>query len=211
MKKILIFIITIFIVTSCNCKNNEESHEKNIPVKEISSDTAALTSPVNTLNLDEYMFREDVQYVDVRTLDDINQDGYIAGFQFIPFYSLIGSFLPNESLYQMKNVGNIAAGQIGGFVAQYEEAESIINQLFSKNKYIFIVSQAGSESAYLINLLIQLGYDGDLLYNVGGVTGSPGVTAYKDVEGSKYYVSGIGNYQLSISYDLFNELTPIFN
>ena len=207
--------MSLLLITSCSCSTSDDSI-KNIPSKANATDTAALTSPINTLNIDEYMFRDDVQYVDVRTFDDISQDGYIAGFQFIPFYSLIASFLPSESLYQMKNVklesgDTVHAGQVGGFVAQYEESESIINQLFAKNKYIFIVSQAGSESAYLINLLIQLGYDGNLLYNIGGVTGSPGVTAYKDTTNNKYYVSGIGNYQLAVNYDLFDDLTPISN
>ena len=114
----------------------------------------------------------------------------------------------------MRNVrdeqGNvISAGQVGGFVAQFEESEAIVNQLFSKSKKIFIISQAGSESAYLINLLIQLGYDGNLLYNVGGVTGSPGVTAYVDLEDNQYYIKGTGNYNVSSYYGILNELTPI--
>ena len=76
-------------------------------------------------------------------------------------------------------------------------------------KYIFLISQGGSESAYVINLLLQLGYDGNLLYNVGGVSNSEGPTPYKDVEGNKYYVEGHSGFNPSVSYDFVSDLTPI--
>ena len=72
-----------------------------------------------------------------------------------------------------------------------------------------MISQAGSESAYMINLLIQLGYDGNLLYNVGGVRNSEGPKPYKDVASNKYYVEGHSGFNPSVSYDFVSDLTPI--
>ena len=144
------------------------------------------------------------------------EEGYIKGFTFIPYYSVIASFSSKSAFYQMASTtdsdGNhYYSGQVGGFVAQYEESESIINSLFDKNKYIFLISQGGSESAYVINLLIQLGYDGNLLYNVGGVSNSEGVESYRSIADNKYYVSGIGNYGVTVDYNFLDELTPIDN
>jgi len=198
----------LLTITLTGCKNDS------IPSKVNSYDNSVINSPINTLNLDKYMFRDDVQYVDLRSSKMILEEGYVAGFEFIPFYSIIASFDADVTLYQMIRTedeqGNyISAGQVGGFVAQYEESKMIVESLFSKEKYIFFISQAGSESAYMINLLIQLGYDGNLLYNVGGVSGSEGIKSYKDVTSNKYYVSGHNGFNPMVTYKYLDELTPI--
>ena len=209
MKKILIFLLAVFMIIGCSNKDNS-----NIPEKKNSTDNAALNSPINSHNLDKYMNRKDVQYVDLRSSKMVLEEGYVAGFEFIPFYNIIASFSGENTLYKMErttdeNGNNIYAGQIGGFVAQYEESQSIIESLFSKNKYIFLISQGGSESSYVINLLIQLGYDGNLLYNVGGVSNSEGVDSYRNVTTNKYYVKGHSGFNASVSYDFLKDLTPI--
>lgn len=211
MKKIVAILMTIFLFAGCKKENNNII---TIPSKENVFDTSPITSPINSTNLDNYLFREDVQYVDVRDAKGVLQDGYISGFVSIPYYSIIASFNEYEALYKMENIEKddgsiIYAGQVGGFVPQYEESEDIIKSLFSSNKYIFIVSFSGSESAYVINLLIQLGYNPSLLYNVGGVGGSAGITGYDDIDSNKYFVEGIGNFDISVKYDFYKELTPI--
>jgi hypothetical protein len=84
-----------------------------------------------------------------------------------------------------KDGNTIPPGQVGGFVPQYEQSKNIITSLFEKDKYIFLISQGGSESSYVINLLVQLGYDASLLYNVGGITNGEGIKSYKSIETNK--------------------------
>ena len=217
MKKILIMVLfSLLCISGCNCNNNSNDDQIiEIPLKQEVNDTSARTSPVNSTNLDYYMFRDDVQYVDLRSLEMIASEGYIAGFEFIPFYSIIASFSGENTLYRMKGVEidgvSIPAGQPGSFIPQYEESNNIIKSLFSKDKYIFLVSQGGSECSYVINLLIQLGYNGNLIYNVGGVMNSEGFASYSSIETNKYFVYGHGNLNLSVKYDFMNELTPTSN
>lgn len=211
MKKIFVIIMVLFIIAGCSNKNDDKEE---IPNKISGTDNSARTSPINSSNLDDYMFRDDVQYIDLRSGTMILEEGYVAGFQFVPYYSIIASFSSTSTLYQMKNITDDDgethyAGQIGSFVAQYEESESIIESIFDKNKYIFLLSQGGSESAYIINLLIQLGYNGNLLYNVGGVSNSEGIPSYNSIDTNKYYISGIGDYGVTVNYDFLEELTPI--
>ncbi len=212
MKKgLTIFLLVMLLITGCSCKKEENLV---IPKKETANDTSVLTSPINTKNIDKYMFMENVQYVDLRSPTSIMKEGHVAGFEFIPFLSFIASFNEYDSLYRMKattdSAGkNIPAGQIGGFVAQYEESERIVKSLFSKDKYIFLISQAGSESSYMINLLIQLGYDGNLLYNVGGVINSEGIPSYKSITTNKYFVNGCGDVKYTFNFGILDELTPI--
>lgn len=216
MKKAIV-ILMLFILCFSGCSNNKNDNNVNleIPSKKDSNDSSSLTSPVNSTNLDKYMFRDDVQYVDLRSLEMVTSEGYIAGFQFIPFYSIIASFSGNNTLYKMKastiNDTYIPAGQTGSFIAQYEESERIIKSLFSQNKYIFLVSQGGSESSYVINLLLQLGYNGNLLYNVGGVMNSEGFDSYSSISTNKYFIGGSGNLDLEVKYNFMNELTPTTN
>ena len=211
MKKIGIFLMCCVILFT-GCKKSDDT-QVNIPSKIKTTDSSSTSSPINSSTLDQYMFRDDVQYVDLRDSKMVLEEGYVAGFEFVPYYSIIASFSSGTALYQMRRVIDgdkvYVAGQIGGFVAQYEESESIINLLFSKDKYIFFISQGGSESAYIINLLVQLGYNGDLLYNVGGVTNSEGLPSYKSIKSNKYYIDGIGDYNLNITYGFLDELTPI--
>ncbi len=218
MKKGLI-VLSMFICLLSGCNKTIEEKESNqivIPTKANSLDNFPSESTINTMNLDQYMFREDVQYVDLRSMKMIANEGHVAGFEFIPFYSLIASFTEGTTLYQMKGQYNdkgefVSGGQVGGFVAQYKESKRIVEALFSKDKYIFLISQGGSESSYMINLLIQLGYDGNLLYNVGGVMNNEGIPSYSSIKTNKYFVQGHGDLNMKVSYDFMNELTPITN
>ena len=212
MLKKFILILLVLLITGCNKESVTESSQ--IPLKINSTDNNPITSPINTLNLDKFMFRGDVQYVDLRSSRMVLEEGYVAGFEFIPFYNIVASFSENNALYQMKrttdSAGNVYfAGEIGGFVAQFEESQTVIETLFDKNKYIFFISQGGTECGYMINLLIQLGYNAELLYNIGGVSNSEGVASYRSIETNKYYVSGVGDFGVDVSYDYFGNLTPI--
>ena len=214
MKKLLsIILFFIMFLGGCSCKKGQ-SGTLVIPYKKFAEDTSTVTTPVNAMNLDKYLFRSDTQYVDLRDLEDIMSDGYIAGFQFIPFHTIIASFSNPETLYKMKDSKNennewIYAGQIGGFYQQYQESAQIISSLFDKDKYIFFVSQAGSEGSYMINLLIQLGYDGNKLYNVCGVIGTEGAYSYSVKGNQKYFVKGNRIVDSSIDYSFKSKLTPL--
>lgn len=215
MKKILILLLTVFLF-GCSCKENTNDTILSIPSKKTQLDNDVLSSPINAYNLDKYLFREDVQYVDLRKGEMILEEGYVAGFEFVPFYEIIAAFRGNETLYTMAssydNDGKIIpSGQIGGFRANFEESKSIIESIFRKDKYIFLISQGGSEGGYVINLLIQLGYDGNLLYNVGGVSNNEGVDSYKSIKTNKYFVQPQGGFNVSVNYDFIDELTPTQN
>lgn len=215
MKKVFIFLLSIFLgFSAVGCGKNKNSILE-IPEKQNSNASSPFYSPINTENLDSYMFRDDVQYVDLRSPESIYSEGYIAGFQFISFYAIIASFGDHDTLYRMETIndenGNrIYAGQVGGFIPQFEQSSSIVESLFSKDKKIFLVSQGGSESSYMINLLIQLGYDSSKLYNVGGVINSEGLPSYSSIETNKYFVIGHGNLHLEANYDFLTNLTPIY-
>lgn len=213
MKKTLVIILLfIFMCGGCSCISKTDVIK--IPSKQNSNDNATFQSPINAHNLDKYLFRDDVQYVDLREMSFVINSGYIAGFQFIPYHSIIASFYDEDTLYKMVNKtddnGNlISAGTIGGFQAQYRESQRLIKTLFDENKYIFFVSQAGSEGSYMINLLIQLGYDGNKLYNICGVVGTEGVPSYVKEGNKKYFIKGNTIINTNDDFEFKSTLTPI--
>ena len=219
MKKILLFILSLVLMTGCAGNGNKFDV---IPEKHDPSGVSIESSSVTTKNIDDYLFRDDVVYVDLRSYSEIAREGHIAGFGFYPFYDFIatleGSVDENKNpkdnrLFKMKNqMGMI--GQVGNFAPNYEESEQILNELFPKDKYIFTITISNNESMYFLNLLIQYGYDASKLYNIGGFSIGTGLNnvAYVNIENPKYLVEGnplISTTNQNTTFDFFNGLTPI--
>ena len=78
--KILIIFLSIFLTVGCS------NTYKDIPVKNNVEGVTIEDSSVNTKNIDNYLFRDDVVYVDLRSYAEIVSEGHIAGFSFYPFY-----------------------------------------------------------------------------------------------------------------------------
>ena len=187
-----------------------------LPKKAKPESTLISDSELNALNIDDYLFIKDVMYVDLRDPQQLLSEGTIAGFTNIPFYGLIVDLTDNENvLFTMTKPrdenGKVLAqlGDVNSFVANYKESESNLNYLFPKDKQIVVMSTAGVEATYMMNLLIQLGYDPANLYNAGCFSNGIGdQVAYRNVEQARYYTPGHEAYTVSVSYD-WGELTPI--
>lgn len=220
-KKIILSGISFFLLIGCfGCKQTENYSE--IPLKNDPQGVTIESSSINTKNIDNYLFRDDVVYVDLRAYAEIAKEGHIAGFSFYPFYDFIASsegtkdyngILMDNRLFKMKNeFGKL--GTVGNFEPNYEESEQILNSLFPKEKYIFAITISCNESVYFLNLLKQYGYDPSKLYNIGGFSIGTGFEniAYVDNESPKYLVKGnpfVNSIGQNITFDFMKDLTPI--
>ena len=220
-KKVILFGLSLFLlIGSISCKTNEDNSQ--IPVKYDINGVSIESSSVNTQNIDNYLFRDDVIYVDLRPYAEIAKEGHIAGFGFYPFYDFIATMegskdidgSPKDNrLFKMKNERG-KLGQVGNFEPNYVESEQILNTLFPKDKYIFAITISCNESIYFLNLLIQYGYQPQKLYNIGGFSIGTGLEnkAYVNIENPKYLVKGnalIPTSGQNITFDFMKELTPI--
>lgn len=217
MKKYLIVMVAMIIMVGCNSPTvSQESGKMVLPEKENPESVLMSESSITSSNIDDYLFLEDCLYIDTRDPNQFLEEGFIAGFRNIPFYDCLVSVKEDkEALFWMRKTTNentnetILLGEIGSFEANYEESEQIIKDLFPKNKKILIISTAGVESTYLMNLLLQLGYDGANLYNVGCFSNSlAGHIAYRNREDARYFVEGTNVYTVNQSYD-WGTLTPL--
>lgn len=220
-KKIILLGISFFLLIGCfGCKQTESYSE--IPLKNDPQGVSIEASSVNTQNIDNYLFRDDVVYVDLRPYAEIAKEGHIAGFGFYPFYDFIATMegskdtdgSPKDNrLFIMKNERG-KLGQVGNFEPNYVESVQILNTLFPKDKYIFAITISCNESIYFLNLLIQYGYQPEKLYNIGGFSIGTGLEnkAYVNIENPKYIVKGnalIPTSGQNVTFNFMKELTPV--
>lgn len=224
MKK-LISIFLLICLCACSAPHNTQSTTPtpvptpetvvNLPSKDNPMSTRMSESPITPKNLDDYLFREDCIYLDTRYPYQFYQEGAVAGFMNLPFYEYIADFKSDvNALYTITKVtledgSVIYPGDPGSFVANFEESDELIQDLIPSDKNILVIATAGVESSYFLNLLIQLGYDPNKLYNVGSfTTGMGNDIAYRYNKDAKYIIPPMELYETSISYSWEN-LTPI--
>lgn len=134
---------------------------------------------INEKNIDKYLNRKDSVYRDMRMLkDEANYEkiggdsylsGFVSGFEVIPLPYIVNvTGLPEA-------VGNTYSGKTlytkkenGKYVANYKESQEILEYYFPKDKYIFLMCGGGGYAGMMKNMLVDLGWDEDMIYNVGG-------------------------------------------
>jgi len=197
-------------------ETKEKEEITTLPAKENPESASMMDSPLNPTNIDDYLFLDNVVYIDTRSFNQLLSEGMIAGFYNISFYEMIAFYTSQENiLFTMEKLsdenGNVTTllGDVGSFSPNYEESVSILESLFPKDKQYVFIASAGVESAYLINLLIQYGWDPATLYNCGSFSNGMGSdVAYREYENAKYYLPGNEIYQYRVNID-WGQLTPI--
>ncbi len=201
ISKILLVLITVLFLVGCGTKqnNSEESKVAELPKPEVSEGQRGelgIDKNVNESTIDKYLGREDSIYRDVRMLVDpgnygaIGGDaylsGYVKGFEVVPLPYLVNvTGLPKE-------VGDTYTGKTlftqdgkGNYKANYEESIQILEDLFPKDKTIFLMCGGGGYAGMTKALLVSQGWDANKIYNVGGY----------------WYYEGKNNVQVKIEKD----------
>lgn len=146
------------------------------------NDMFGVDANINMTTIDNYVGRDDVVYRDVRMLFDPADYGAIGGnadlsstiegFKIVPYpYLATLSALPVAGAYDAETLFTLTWNEDGSIAeakANYEESMLIVEELFPKDKPIFIMCGGGGYAGMTKNLLIFLGWNPELLYNVGG-------------------------------------------
>lgn len=133
---------------------------------------------INEETIDEYLFREDSVYRDMRMLKDpgnyeaIGGDSYLSGiikgFEVIPYpYLTEVKGLPKEVGESYKGK-TLFTEKDGTYKANYKESLEILEYYFPKDKNIFLICGGGGYAGMTKQLLVSLGWDENKIYNVGG-------------------------------------------
>ena len=155
---------------------------------------------INEETIDDYLFRDDAVYRDMRMLQDpgnyeaIGGDrylsGYVEGFEVAPLPFIIPvKGLPTE-------VGNTYTGttlfheENGRYVANFEESLETVEKIFPKDKVIFLMCGGGGYAGMTKHFLVSMGWDESKIYNVGGYWyyhGEHNVQVKQEVDGKVTY------------------------
>ena len=164
-------LIGLLVMTSCS---------QALPKPEVIDGAWAqfeIDKHINVSTIDRYLGRSDTVYRDMRMLVDpadfsvIGGDaylsGYIQGFSVVP-YPMISAKLELPPILGPGYQGPTLFSYVNGeHVANYKESMQILEDLFPKDKNIFVVCGAGGYALAMKNFLIDLGWNGDRIWNVG--------------------------------------------
>lgn len=133
---------------------------------------------INESTIDNYLNRPDVVYRDVRMLDDpgnyeaIGGDsklsGFVEGFEIVPYPYIVNVDGLPEAVGKTYDGKTLFTKKGDKYIANYQESMQILEDLFPKDKTIFLMCGGGGYSGMLKNMLVALGWDGSKIYDVGG-------------------------------------------
>ena len=164
-------------------KSDNTSTLSNLPVPELSErlrgQQFGIDKNINEETIDKYLGRNDTVYRDMRMLKDpgnyeaIGGDSYLSGFvngfEVVPYPYIVNVLnLPAEvgNTYTGKTL--FTADKEGNLTANYEESLQILEDLFPKDKNIFLMCGGAGYAGDMKKLLVKLGWDANKIYNVGG-------------------------------------------
>ena len=178
MKYIKYILIISLIMSAIGCSFDNDDK---LPLPEISEGVRGdlgIDKNINEDTIDKYLNRDDAVYRDLRMLVDSASyeeiggssivDGIIEGFEIVPYpYICNVNDLPLE-------VGETYSGNTlftktdDGYSENYDESLMLLENLFPKDKIIFLMCGGGGYAGMCKELLVYYGWDKNKIYNVGG-------------------------------------------
>ena len=189
MKSVLLCVLLCLTLLLSACATNgspvsstDEVQLDPLPPPEPDGGPFGVDVNININTIDDFLERSDVKYIDVRMFydpADFPAIGGIAeltqtlpGYRIVPF-PFIGtlSAMPVDGAYDGDTLFSIVWGEGHEIVevkANFAESELILSELFPKDKIIFLMCGGGGYSALTRALLVNQGWDANMIYNTGG-------------------------------------------
>ena len=201
---LLALIIVIILISGVVFIFNYNNDNKSLPKPEVSSGVRGefgIDKNINEKTIDNYLGREDSVYRDMRMLKDpgnyeaIGGDsylsGFVKGFEVVPYPYIVNvTGLPSEVGETYVGDTLFTKNEDGTYTENYEESMEVLEYLFPKDKYIFLMCGGGGYAGMMKDMLIDLGWDENKIYNVGGYwyyDGDNNVSVKKTTNNETYY------------------------
>ena len=181
-EKTLIAIFSLLVVIGVIAMFLNKESIKALPLPEVTGGERGLLGidkNINESTIDDYLNRSDSVYRDMRMLvDPANYEniggnsslsGYVKGFEIVPLPYLIpvtglpeavGKTYSGKTLFELDENGK--------YVPAYKESMSILEDLFPKDKVVFLMCGGGGYAGMTKAFLVSLGWDETKIYNTGG-------------------------------------------
>lgn len=133
---------------------------------------------INESTIDNYLGRSDAVYRDMRMLkDEANYEaiggdrylsGFVRGFEVVPYPYIVNVEGLPEAVGDTYKGETLFTFDGSNYKANYKESMQILEDLFPKDKIIFLMCGGGGYSGMMKNMLVALGWDANKIYDVGG-------------------------------------------
>lgn len=181
LKKIIPIVMSLIIVVALMELVGYNKIAK-LPLPEVTGGERGILGidkNINEETIDKYLGRSDSVYRDMRMLKDpgnyeaIGGDsylsGFVKGFEVVPYpYLTKVEGLPEAVGDSYLGKTLFTQNEDGTYSANYQESIEILEYLFPKDKYIFLMCGGGGYAGMTKSLLVSLGWDENKIYNVGG-------------------------------------------
>lgn len=228
MKKTISLIPALLLCAAllAGCAGNQsEPKTEALPAPEADEATLfAVDKNINMTTIDNYLGREDVVYRDVRMLFDpadyaaiggeADLTRTIKGFKIVPFpYIATLQSLPVANAYTGEHLFDVEwaeNGTVSKATARYAESMMVLEELFPRDKAIFLMCGGGGYANMLKQLLLYFGWDESLLYNIGANWEYKGENALElivypeDANGNNIYATWRADYAY-LDFDKLNK------
>ena len=170
------------LLASCGQTEKEDASLPDLPLPQADeSSQFGVDKNINQQTIDSWLGRDDTVYRDVRMLFDPADYGSIGGeadltatiegFKIVPYpYLATMQSLPVANAYKGNKLFEVVWNEDGTVKSAeplYEESMMIMEELFPKDKAIFLMCGGGGYAGMTKQLLIYLGWDENKLYNTG--------------------------------------------
>jgi rhodanese-related sulfurtransferase len=124
-------------------------------------------------NLKDYLGREDIVYIDLRNDGSTGTSlgeysgGHLKGFKLVEFFEYIYASGGAKGSQLFYKAGEKSDGT-PIFAPRYADSVETLEELFPRNKTIFLMCGGGVRVVDMMQLLDQYGWDMSHIYNVGG-------------------------------------------
>ena len=159
-------------------------------------DEFGVDANVNMDTIDAYLGRPDVAYRDMRLIfdparwEDVGEDPYasrvLPGFKLVPFPYLatmapipVGEYYEGDTLFTCTWSDD---GELMDVRGNYRESMTVLRDLFPQDKAVFLCCGGAGYASFTKQLLLYLGWDPALVYNVGGMWYYAGENAVDVIE-----------------------------
>jgi len=182
----ILFCLVLFLSACGNGSPNDSNGSAQLeplPPPERDGGPFGVDLHINMETIDNFLDRPDVAYFDMRMLYDPADyeaiGGYsrltrtLPGYRIVPFpFIATLSPLPVEGGYDGDTLFNVVWGEERGQVLEaspnFAESEFILNDIFPKDKAIFLMCGGAGYTSLARGFLIHMGWDENLIYHTGG-------------------------------------------
>lgn len=214
-------MVMVLGITKALVKANQLSEIPEPTLSEGMRGELGIDKNVNEKTIDMFLNRSDSVYRDMRMLvdpanyEEIGGDKYLSGiidgFEVVPLpYLIAPEGLPEAVGKSYEGKTLFTKLENGTIVANYYESMQILEDLFPKDKNIFLMCGGGGYAGMTKSLLVELGWDENKIWNTGGYWYYEGnnKTDIKDEDGK--YAFWKLNYHL-IDFDTLTEKRYVEN